>query len=149
MLLYHTPTSPFVRKVMIAAHETGLISRIETTFLRPTPLATDAGLSKCNPLSRIPTLVLDDGTTLYDSPVILEYLDSLHTGEKLIPPSGPERFAVLKVQALCDGMLDSGVLCFYTSVSRRGRRWWQRCRSDSISAISQVDQGWSRCYNRF
>jgi glutathione S-transferase len=59
-----------------------------------------------NPLSKIPTLVLDDGTVLYDSPVICEYLDSLHAGRKLVPADGKERMTALRRQALGDGFLD-------------------------------------------
>jgi glutathione S-transferase len=59
-----------------------------------------------NPLSKIPTLVLDDGTVLYDSPVICEYLDSLHAGRKLVPVDGKGRLTALRRQALGDGFLD-------------------------------------------
>ena len=112
--LYYTPTSPFVRKVMVCAHELGLADRIETTFLRPTPVKTDAVLSKENPLSKIPTLILEDGSSLYDSSVICEYLDSIAPGgPKMIPASGPERFRVLRVHALCDGILEAAVQVFY------------------------------------
>jgi glutathione S-transferase len=112
MRLYYTPTSPFVRKVLVVAHELGVT--LETTFLRPTPLTADPTLSKENPLSKIPVLVTPDGP-LYDSPVICEYLDG---GHKLVPSFGTERFRVLRTQALCDGILDAAVLVFYETTGR-------------------------------
>ncbi len=125
MRLYHTPTSPFVRKVMVVAHELGLASKIEFVFLRPTPLNSDATLSKENPLSKIPVLVLDDGTSIYDSAVICEYLDSLHDGEKIIPASGTERWRALRQQALSDGILEAGVVVFYERTMRPKELQWE------------------------
>ena len=106
MKLHWSPRSPFVRKVMIVAHEMGLVDRL--TLVR-TVAASDQPhpeLMRDNPLSKIPTLVLDDGTVLYDSPVICEYLDRLHAGPKLFPPGGAERMTALRRQALGDGLLD-------------------------------------------
>ena len=125
MKLFHTATSPFVRKVMVSAHELGLTDRIETTHLRPSPLATDPTLSQQNPLSKIPALVLDDGSSLFDSRVICEYLDTLHDGEKLVPATGPERWRVLRMQALADGMLEAGVQVFYERAHRPKELQWQ------------------------
>lgn len=124
MKLYYTPTSPFVRKVMVCAHELGLADRIETTFLRPTPVKTDEVLSKENPLSKIPTLILEDGSSLYDSAVICEYLDSIG-GKKLIPDSGPDRFRVLRVHALCDGILEAAIQVFYEKQHRPKELQWE------------------------
>ncbi|MGA3123891.1 MAG: glutathione S-transferase N-terminal domain-containing protein [Polyangiaceae bacterium] len=124
MKLFFTETSPYVRKVRVAAFELGLQDRIETQFLRPVPVAADATLSRVNPLSKIPALVLDDGTTLYDSPVICEYLDTLHAGEKLVPDRGPPRFRVLRLQALCDGILEAAILVFYERTARPQALHW-------------------------
>jgi glutathione S-transferase len=123
MRLYHTQTSPYVRKVMVVAHETGLVSQIETTFLRPLPMKTDPVLSKENPLSKIPVLVTPEGP-LYDSPVICEYLDGLHAGPKLIPASGAARFRTLRTQALCDGILEAAILVFYERTQRPQELHW-------------------------
>jgi glutathione S-transferase len=106
MRLHSTITSPYARKVWVVAHETGLISKIQRI---PTNPHADEYLRDDNPLCRVPTLVLADGSTLFDSPVICEYLDSLHEGQKLFPPSGPERWSALRLQALGDGMLDASV----------------------------------------
>ena len=112
MLLFHTPTSPFVRKVMVLAHEIGV--DLETTFLRPTPVAADPILSKENPLNKIPVLVTPHGS-LYDSAVICEYLDGKN---EMIPASGAARFRVLRLQALCDGILEAGIAVFYERTTR-------------------------------
>lgn len=125
MRLYHTPTSPFVRKVLVVAHELALASKIETVFLRPSPLKADETLSKDNPLSKIPALILDDGTSIYDSAVICEYLDTLHAGAKIIPPNGPARWRALRTQALCDGILESGIQVFYERTMRPKEMQWE------------------------
>ena len=110
---------------MVAAHELGLAERIETTFLRPSPLQADATLSRENPLSKIPVLVTDDGETIFDSRVICEYLDTLHAGPKLVPAAGPQRWRVLRTQALGDGILEAGVQVFYERLHRPKELQWQ------------------------
>jgi glutathione S-transferase len=106
MKLHWSPRSPFVRKVMIVAHEAGLIDRIECVRTVVASTRPHAELMKDNPLSKLPTLVLDDGTVLYDSPVICEYLDQLNPGPKLLPAAGAARLVVQRRQALGDGFLD-------------------------------------------
>jgi glutathione S-transferase len=109
MILHWSPRSPYVRKVMIAAHEMGLQDRfrpVRTVVGGTTP---HLELMKINPLGKIPTLELPDGTVIYDSPVIIEYLDTLHTGPKLYPPAWPERLTALRRHALGQGMLDSAL----------------------------------------
>jgi glutathione S-transferase len=106
MKLHWSPRSPFVRKVMIFAHETGLVGQLHCVRTVVAMGAPNPALLPDNPLNKIPTLVLDDGTILYDSGVICEYLDSLHEGGKLFPAEGPARWAALRRQALGDGFLD-------------------------------------------
>ncbi len=132
MKLFYTETSPFVRKVLVAAHELGV--QLTTEFLRPSPLQTDAALSRHNPLSKIPALVLDDGTTLYDSVVICDYLDS---EARLVPARGAERWRVLRVQALCDGMLDAGILVFYERAQRPPELHWQPWIAGQLAKVEQ------------
>jgi glutathione S-transferase len=122
--LFSTDTSPYVRKVLVAARELGLADRIEKFVLRPSPLEASPALSAHNPLNKIPVLVTDDGTALYDSPVICEYLDTLHGGRKLVPEGGPRRFEVLRRQALCDGILEAGVLVYYELATRPKELHW-------------------------
>ncbi len=105
MKLHWSPRSPYVRKVMILVHELGLGESIEltrsvavTTELNPTIIAD-------NPLNKIPTLILDDGRALYDSPVICEYLASLPES-RMFFRTGADYFETLRRQALGDGLLD-------------------------------------------
>jgi len=105
MKLHWSPRSPYVRKVMIVAHELGLTDRIETMRTVVGGTTPHVALMRENPLGKIPTLVLEDGSVLYDSPVICEYLDTLHDAPKLFP-SWPERLLALRRLALGDGMLD-------------------------------------------
>ncbi len=107
MKLRYSPTSPYVRKVIITLMETGLndrVERIPTDVWNP-----ETDIAEDNPLGKIPTLILDDGGVLYDSSVICEYLDGLHDGDKLFPASGPARWRALRLQALGDGMTDAGI----------------------------------------
>src|SRR3954469_10303563 len=110
MKLHWSPRSPFVRKVMIVAHELGLADRIDCVRTVVATTRPHVPLMEENPLSKIPTLVLDDGTVLYDSSVICEYLDQLHDGSKLFPLPFEERMTALRRQALGDGWLDALVL---------------------------------------
>ena len=110
MKLHWSPRSPFVRKVMIFAHETSLADRLERVRSVVAMTAPNAALMRDNPLSKLPTLVLDDGRALFDSFVICEYLDGLHGGAPLVPASGPERWEVLRWHALGNGLLDMLVL---------------------------------------
>ena len=88
--------------------EVGLNEKIE--WIKTNPWQSEEILTTENPLSKIPTLITDDGQVLFDSRVICEYLDSLHSGNKLIPECGEARWLVLRLQALADGILDSGIL---------------------------------------
>jgi glutathione S-transferase len=107
MKLFFSPTSPYVRKVRVVAIEKGLADRIELIPANPWP--DPSAVSAANPLGKVPALLLDDGTSLYDSPVICEYLDSLVPASPLIPREGLKRWAVLRRQALGDGILDAAV----------------------------------------
>src|SRR6201996_6674363 len=106
MKLHWSPRSPFVRKVMIVAHERGVVGRLDCVRTVAATGKPHAELMKDNPLSKIPTLVLDDGTALYDSPVICEYLDALDGAPVLFPRAEPARLVALRQQALGDGLLD-------------------------------------------
>jgi len=105
MKLHWSPRSPFVRKVMIVAHERGLADRLDLVRTVAATTKPHEILMRDNPLSKLPTLVLADGAVIYDSPVIAEYFDSLH-GPKLFPSTMRERLTALRWQALGDGMLD-------------------------------------------
>lgn len=110
MKLHWSPRSPFVRKVMVTAHELGLVDRLALVRTLAVMSKPNPELLPDNPLSRIPTLVLDDGSVLYDSVVICEYFDTLHDGLKLFPAAGAARWTALRRHALADGMLEILVL---------------------------------------
>ena len=110
MKLFWSSRSPFVRKVMVFAHECGLAGRIECTRTLVAMNKPNTDLLKINPTGKIPTLLLDDGSALYDSTVICEYLDSLHEGAKLFPASGSSRWTALRRHALGNNLLDNLML---------------------------------------
>jgi len=107
-LLYQTH-SPYARKVLVAAHETGLADRLEVIHHETSPTLRNDTVFAVNPLGKVPVLITDDGLALYDSSVICEYLDGLHDGPPLIPAAGPARWTVLRLQALAQGLCDAGV----------------------------------------
>lgn len=124
MLLHGSPFSPFVRKVLVLAHEVGLAGRIEHRHASMTPVSPDAAVIPDNPLGKVPALVLDDGRPLYDSRVICEYLDSSHNGTPMLPEAGAARLDVLRRQALADGLMDAAVLLRYeTTLRPEALRW--------------------------
>jgi len=109
MKLHWSPKSPYVRKVMICAHELGLLERILLVRTVATMLKPNEWLMQDNPLSKIPTLVLDDGFVLFDSAVICEYFDEL-AGGTLFPATGTEKWQAQRWHALGDGLLDVLIL---------------------------------------
>ncbi len=124
MQLHHNSMSPFVRKVMVLASETGLTGRIEPVNRTMTPVSPDDALCADNPLGKIPCLVTDDGMALYDSRVICAYLDSLHDGPKMVPPAGAARWTALRREALADGILDAAINARYETFLRPQERRW-------------------------
>ena len=109
MKLHWSPKSPYVRKVMICAHEVGLVERLELVRSVAAMLKPNERLMQDNPLSKIPTLVLEDGFTLFDSVVICEYLDDLGGGS-LFPRAGSDKWQALRWHAFGDGLLDALIL---------------------------------------
>ena len=109
MKLHWSPKSPFVRKVMVCAHELGLVDRLTRVRSIAAMLKPNPDIMRDNPLSKIPTLVLDDGTVLYDSIVICEYLNDLANGP-LFPARGEAKWLALRRHALADGLLDILIL---------------------------------------
>jgi glutathione S-transferase len=108
--LHWSSRSPYVRKVMICAYELGLADRIERIHSVVSMSNPNLDVMRDNALGKIPTLILDDGRIFYDSIVICEYLDSLHTGTPLFPPHGEARWTALRRHALGNGMLDTLLL---------------------------------------
>ncbi|QIB34985.1 glutathione S-transferase [Ancylobacter pratisalsi] len=136
MKLLHAPTSPFVRKVMVVAIETGLAERIDIEFNAASPLQRDPALVEQNPLGKIPALILDDGSTIYDSPVICEYLAASVGDTRIFPTAGPARWSALTQQALGDGLLDAAIANRYETVMRPVEKRWQGWTDAQLAKVS-------------
>ena len=136
MKLYCSPTSPYARKVRIVAAERGLAAMIEE--ITATPFENPV-VAAANPLSKIPALMLDDGTALYDSPVICEYLDSLGAPPRLIPAAGDARWTTLRLQALADGIMDAAfsiVMELRRPEPQRSEEWLARWQGNIMRAVT-------------
>lgn len=141
MKLYFGSTSPYVRKVVVAGIELGLDDQIERVETLPWEKGTKYG--NVNPVGKVPALVTDTGQTIYDSPVIIDYFDSLNDGPKLIPTEGPERYEVLRVAALADGMMDAVILLF-SELTRRPKElhwdfWDDRMRNTVARSLDALE----------
>jgi glutathione S-transferase len=130
MKLTFSPASPFARKVRIAAIELGLIDRIEFVPATVVPGQPNDDYSRLTPLKKLPALILDNGEVVLDSYVIVEYLDELAGGGKLIPSSGPDRWKVKRDHSLLQGMLDSMLLCRYENITRPEALRWKAWSDD-------------------
>lgn len=111
MKLYHSPASPFVRKVVVLLHEMEAFDAVELATVTTTALVSDASLKAANPLARLPALERPEGVTLYDSRVITAYLDDLYDGGMY--PTGSARWETLTLEATGDGIMDSAVSMIY------------------------------------
>lgn len=144
MRLLYSATSPYARKVRAVAIEKGIQLQLEPL----NPLADPAALLAANPLAKVPCLLLADGTPLYDSPVICEYLDAQAPTPVLLPPTGPARWDVLCRQALADGVLDLAVALRLESLRpdhQRSPDWQQRWRAGILRAVAHMEAthpGW-------
>lgn len=138
MKLLGGPTSPFVRKVRIAAMELGLGDRliVEPVAVAPTKPNPEYG-AKANPLRKIPALITDNGTIIHDSKVICDYLESLAGRGSLVPVDGPDRWPVLTAYSIADGMCEAAVTMRYeTTVRPEDKQWdvWVEDQWDRIEA---------------
>ncbi|MFQ6573648.1 glutathione S-transferase [Pseudomonas sp. UM16] len=135
MTLFHSPASPFVRKVLVVLHETGQTDRVALQTVNLTPVSPVAELNQGNPAGKIPALRLADGTVLHDSRVICEYLDLQHVGNPLIPKEGWSRWHRLTLASLADAIMDAAVLARYETFLRpEEKRWdsWIDAQQDKI-----------------
>lgn len=140
MRLRWSPTSPFVRKVMVLIKEKGIGELI--ALEKSNPLSRDDRAATPNPLGKIPCLVTDDGQAIYDSPVIMEYLDVHCPGPRLLAADGPDRWTALRRQALADGMMDAGVACFVESIRKPERQsagWIAHNRANVFRAVAALE----------
>ncbi len=140
LTLRSAPASPYGRKVKICAALLGLSEQI--TVVEADTNNPDDPLRSQNPLGKIPTLVLEDGGTLFDSRVIVEYLDSLAGGGKMLP-RGAKRFAVLRLQALADGVCDAALVQVYEARWRpedmRDQKWLDHHAGKVARALAALE----------
>ncbi|MBA4203836.1 glutathione S-transferase family protein [Pannonibacter phragmitetus] len=140
LILRSSPASPFGRKCKIAASVLGIFDKIEIQATDTTNPADTIRLQ--NPLGKIPALILEDGTVLYDSRVIVEYLDFFAGGGRIIP-AGEGRFEVLRLQALADGMQDASILQVYETRFRAEEKRstdWLSYQAEKVSrALSSLE----------
>jgi glutathione S-transferase len=141
MELYYSQTSPYSRKVRICILEKSLSDRI--ALILCSPLENPEVLQHLNPLGKVPTLLMADGTALYDSPVICEYIDSLANAPMLLPRTKETRFQALRWQALGDGIMDA-TFAIVTEQRRtdaeRSAQWlerWKRSIDRSLDVLEQ------------
>jgi glutathione S-transferase len=143
MKLFYSPTSPYVRKCLVAAQELGLRAKIEFLPAAAHPVDRDRALVAQNPLGKVPTLLTDDGAVLYDSRVICDYLNSLGDG-RLIPAQGPSRWSVYRDQALADGMMEAAILVRYETFARpeplRWKGWIDGQLDKVICGLAELEQ---------
>jgi glutathione S-transferase len=140
MKLTFAPSSPYVRKVRIAAIELGLIDKIQMVPTTVQPTKDNAEYQRdISPLRKIPALILDSGTALVDSYVIVEYLDELAGGGKLIPASGEAKWRVKAEHSITQGMLEAMLLCRYETFLRPEDKRWKHW----------VDDQWDRAWQGF
>lgn len=135
MILRYSPTSPYVRKVSVVIRELGLSGQIESAATDPWDPNTDLALQ--NPLGKVPTLITEAGEALFDSHVICEYLDGIHTGPRLIPEDPKIRIEALQLEALGDGVLDAAVLAFIETQRRPEEFRWPVWASRQRAAIDR------------
>ncbi|HZV55457.1 MAG TPA: glutathione S-transferase [Rhodocyclaceae bacterium] len=146
MKLIGTLTSPYVRKARVVLAE----KKIDFDWVIDSPNAPDSSVPKYNPLARVPVLVLDDETAIFDSPVIVEYLDNLAPNNNLLPKPSRERVEVKRWEALSDGLLDSAVgirLELMRPEAQRSANWMTRERAVIDAALDMMarelaDQQW-------
>ena len=139
MKLIGSLASPFARKVRIVLAE----KKIEYEFQAENPWNETAGLRAHNPLSQVPVLVLEDGTTLFDSRVIVEFLDNVSPLLRLIPSANRERIEVRRWEAVADGILDAGVLVRMERQrpeKQRSRDWMDRQLRKMNAGLEMMDR---------
>lgn len=138
MKVYFSPFSPYVRKVMIVAAETG--QTVEKLDSAASPIDRDQTIVAKNPTGKVPTAILDDGSALYDSRVITRWLDAQHDGPRMYP-DGDALWTVLRREAVADGLLDAALLARYETAMRPAEMLWQEWLTGQIDKIdSSLDQ---------
>lgn len=146
MKLFFSPASPFVRKVMVCAIERGIGGVIEKLPSAAHPVNQDASIKAHNPTGKVPTLITDDGSAIFDSRVICEYLDSFGAAPRLFPDIGTARWKALVLQSAADELLDAALLARYEMAARpEALRWddWHRGQITKIrTTLATISASW-------
>jgi glutathione S-transferase len=138
MKLYYSPASPFVRKVLVCAHECGVANDIELVPTKVVPSEPNREFGRVTPLMKLPALDRGDGFVLFDSIVICEYVDSLSRGPHLFPAQGDARWKALRLHALADGILDAAVLARYENNVRPPEMRWKAWTEGQLVKVDQA-----------
>ena len=141
MILRSSPSSPFGRKVRLAISVLGLDHDVKIEPADTTDV--NDSVRKQNPLGKIPVLIAEDGTAYYDSRVILDYLDDRAGGGKIVPRDAKARLAALRLQALCDGLLDASILTVYETRWRKAEthepKWLEHQAGKVARALAALE----------
>lgn len=149
MQLIYSATSPYARKVRMLVIEKGLTDRVEVVVANP--LQDPPELLAANPLAKVPALIVEPGFTLFDSPLLCAYLDSV-AEPRLIPEAGPERWRVLRREALADGITDAAVSSVMEGrriESQRSPEWLMRWRSAILRGVVELEKESAALGERF
>jgi glutathione S-transferase len=141
--LFFSPASPFVRKVMVCAMERGIDGHIEKLGSAAHPINQDPTIKAHNPTGKVPTLIADDGSAIYDSRVICEFIDSVGTAPALFPAAGVDRWQALVLQSAADEMLDAALLARYETVARPEALRWADWHQGQITKIHTTVRAYS------
>jgi len=143
MKLLSNPLSPYGRKVKMALLMKGLAQEVESVAVDTNP-GDNVEINSANPLGKIPALIVDGKSALFDSHVICEYLDSLAPAPALFPNSSPDRWRTLVLASLADGILDAALLLVYEKRFRPEAKWhapWQQRQQAKIDrALDQLEK---------
>lgn len=144
MRLYHSPATPFGRKVLVFIHETGLLDRVQVELVTGTPLEPGSLPVTKNPLGKIPALERDEGGVIYDSRVICRYLD--HLSGKGLYPAAPALWETLTLEATADGILEAALAMVYEGRIRPEDKqfapWVEAQWAKAARALDAVERDW-------
>lgn len=140
MKLFYQTHSPYARKVLVMAYETGIAAQLEVIDQETSPTLRNDAVFRANPLGKVPVLLLEDGLALFDSTVICEYLDRLHGGRPMLPADGKARLLALRLQALAQGIADAGILLRWETERRPpDLRWPAQAEGQAAKLVAAYD----------
>jgi len=144
--LFHSPASPYVRKVMVTAIERGVEDKVELLASAAGPVKRDQNIVRHNPSGKVPSALLENDQPLFDSRVICAYVDGLASSGTSVYPQDQRRFTVLMLEALADSILDACLLCRYERVMRPKELQWDDWYNGQME---KIDSGLDDLENRW